>query len=215
MTAPGSERRLVRYYCTAGNGMERFLTDEVKKKLAAEHVCHMPGKVLFSSSLGMDRVVELKAAERLFLLLKKDSPLQLSAHTSPARAASVLQSKLLGDRNQWAGAVMTWSRLQGELAGRRMTTPDATSATLEVTRKKEEEERRSEEQQEEEEEEKCDVESRKSAGEQREEERGNGRLSAVHALEKKRKRDDEEEEEEEERRGAARDFSSEKNVNYV
>lgn len=46
-------------------------------------VCHMPGKVLFSSSLGMDRVVELKAAERLFLLLKKDSPLQLSAHTSP------------------------------------------------------------------------------------------------------------------------------------
>ncbi|KAE8281042.1 THUMP domain-containing protein 2 [Larimichthys crocea] len=214
MTAPGSERRLVRYYCTAGNGMERFLTDEVKKKLAAEHVCHMPGKVLFSSSLGMDRVVELKAAERLFLLLKKDSPLQLSAHTSPAKAASVLQSKLLGDRNQWAGAVMTWSRLQGELAGRRMTTPDATSATLEVTRKKEEEERRSEEQQEEEEEEeKCDVESRKSAGEQREEERGNGRLSAVHALEKKRKRDDEEEEEEEERRGAARDFSSEKNVN--
>lgn len=124
----------------------------------------------------------------------------------------MLQSKLLGDRNQWAGAVMTWSRLQGELAGRRMTTPDATSATLEVTRKKEEEERRSEEQQEEEEEEKCDVESRKSAGEQREEERGNGRLSAVHALEKKRKRDDEEEEEEE-RRGAARDFSSEKNVN--
>ncbi|TKS85879.1 THUMP domain-containing protein 2 [Collichthys lucidus] len=200
MTAPGSERRLVRYYCTAGNGMERFLTDEVKKKLAAEHVCHMPGKVLFSSSLGMDRVVELKAAERLFLLLKKDSPLQLSAHTSPAKAASVLQSKLLGDRNQWASAVMTWSRLQGELAGRRMTTLDATSATLEVTRKKEEEERRSEEQQEEEE--KCDVESRKSAGEQREEERGNGRLrsggqSAVHALEKKRKRDDDEEEEEE------------------
>ena len=38
MTEPSSEGSLVRYYCTAGNGMERFLMDEVKKKLAAEDV---------------------------------------------------------------------------------------------------------------------------------------------------------------------------------
>ena len=29
---------LIRYYCTAGNGMELFLIEEVKKKLAAEDV---------------------------------------------------------------------------------------------------------------------------------------------------------------------------------
>lgn len=29
---------LIRYYCTAGNGMELFLIEEVKKKLAAKDV---------------------------------------------------------------------------------------------------------------------------------------------------------------------------------
>uniref|UniRef100_A0A8C9YBM8 THUMP domain containing 2 n=1 Tax=Sander lucioperca TaxID=283035 RepID=A0A8C9YBM8_SANLU len=46
-------------------------------------VCQMPGKVLFSSSVGINRVSELKAAERLFLLLKQDLPVQLSANTNP------------------------------------------------------------------------------------------------------------------------------------
>uniref|UniRef100_UPI0037E7E446 THUMP domain-containing protein 2 n=1 Tax=Semicossyphus pulcher TaxID=241346 RepID=UPI0037E7E446 len=169
MTGTESEGSLVRYYCTAGNGMERFLIDEVKKKLAAEHVCQLPGKVLFSSSARIDRLTELKAAERLFLLLKQDSPVQLSAHTSPAKAASVLQSRLLGDRNQWTSALMTWSRLQGELADR---------GTTVKTQKKEEE--------------KCNVESSKSTGEQGEEENGSGRLrsgehNGTQTLEKREK----------------------------
>ncbi|XP_035520118.1 THUMP domain-containing protein 2 isoform X2 [Morone saxatilis] len=210
MTEPRSEAALVRYYCTVGNGMDHFLRDEVTRKLAAEAVCQMQGKVLFSSSAGIDRVSELKAAERLFLLLKKDVPVLLSAHTSPAKAANVLQSRLLGDRNQWTSAVRTWSRLQGELAGRRSTV-EATSTAVGVTRKREEG-RRSEAQKEEEE--KCDLESRKSAGEQREES-GNGRLRSgeqneAQTLEKKRKRDDGDEEEEE-RRGAAWNFTSETN----
>lgn len=29
---------IVRYYCTSGSGMELFLVDEVKRKLAAESV---------------------------------------------------------------------------------------------------------------------------------------------------------------------------------
>ncbi|KAL7383927.1 hypothetical protein ABVT39_020811 [Epinephelus coioides] len=136
MAEPRSHGSFVRYYCTAGNGMETFLMDEVKRKLAAEDVCQMPGKVLFSSSAGINRVSELKAAERLFLLLKQDSPVRLSAHISPAKAASVLQSRLLGDSNQWTSAVMTWSRLQGELAARR-TTAKPQSTTLGVTRKRE------------------------------------------------------------------------------
>ncbi|XP_049456949.1 THUMP domain-containing protein 2 isoform X2 [Epinephelus fuscoguttatus] len=136
MAEPRSDGSFVRYYCTAGNGMETFLMDEVKRKLAAEDVCQMPGKVLFSSSAGINRVSELKAAERLFLLLKQDSPVRLSAHISPAKAASVLQSRLLGDSNQWTSAVMTWSRLQGELAARR-TTAKPQSTTLGMTRKRE------------------------------------------------------------------------------
>uniref|UniRef100_A0A087XKS8 THUMP domain containing 2 n=1 Tax=Poecilia formosa TaxID=48698 RepID=A0A087XKS8_POEFO len=114
-----SEDSVVRYYCTAGNGMEPFLVDEVKRKLAAQDVYHIPGKVLFSSSATIRRVCDLKAAERLFLLLKQDSPVRLSTHTSPAKAASVLQSRLLGDGCQWISAVRTWSRLQGELAASR------------------------------------------------------------------------------------------------
>ncbi|KAI3362778.1 hypothetical protein L3Q82_001833 [Scortum barcoo] len=185
MSDPKSEEALVRYYCTAGNGMERFLMDEVKVKLAAEDVCQMPGKVLFSSSARINRVSELKAAERLFLLLKQDAPVRLSAHTSPAKAASVLQSRLLGDADQWRKAVMTWSRLQGELAVRRSTVK-APSTARRVTWKEEEEE-------------KCDVESRKSTEEQREES-GDGRLrsdeqNGEYMLEKKKKTAKEQQEE--------------------
>ncbi len=38
MAEARSERNLFRYFCTAGNGMERFLADEVKRKLSAEDV---------------------------------------------------------------------------------------------------------------------------------------------------------------------------------
>ncbi|XP_040905038.1 THUMP domain-containing protein 2 isoform X2 [Toxotes jaculatrix] len=189
MTEPRSEGGLVRYCCTAGNGMEPLLADEVKRKLAAEDVCQMPGKVLFSSSAGIARVSQLKAAERLFLLLKHDSPVRFSAHSSPAKAASVLQSRLLDDRNQWTSAVLTWSRLQGELSDRRTSVNISNAARV---MKRNEEGRGSEEQREEEE--KCNVEPGESKGEQREEERGNRRLrsgeeNGARALEKKRKRE--------------------------
>uniref|UniRef100_A0A3P8RA11 THUMP domain-containing protein n=1 Tax=Astatotilapia calliptera TaxID=8154 RepID=A0A3P8RA11_ASTCA len=80
MDEPGSGGNVVRYYCTAGNGMEAFLINEVKTKLAAEDVCQIPGKVLFSSSAKINRVSNLKGAERLFLLLKQDSPVSLSCN---------------------------------------------------------------------------------------------------------------------------------------
>lgn len=37
---------------------------------------------------------------------------------STAKAASLLQSRLLGDIDQWTSTVMTWSRLQRELKHR-------------------------------------------------------------------------------------------------
>lgn len=38
MTEAKNGVNVIRYYCTAGNGMELFLIEEVKKKLAAEDV---------------------------------------------------------------------------------------------------------------------------------------------------------------------------------
>ncbi|XP_072246737.1 THUMP domain-containing protein 2 isoform X2 [Leuresthes tenuis] len=194
MDEPSGDGRVVRYYCTAGNGMEPFLIDEVKGKLAAEDVCQIPGKVLFSSSATINRVSELKAAERLFILLKQDSPIRLSAHTSPAKTASVLLSRLLGDRDQWTKAAMTWSRLQRELAACRnaVKTP---STVLGVTGKREEG-RGSEEGL------KCPEVSRKRTCELREDESGNERLrrveqNGIQISEKKRKKDTEEEAERE------------------
>uniref|UniRef100_A0A3P8RLC2 THUMP domain containing 2 n=1 Tax=Amphiprion percula TaxID=161767 RepID=A0A3P8RLC2_AMPPE len=211
MAEPRSGDGVVRYFCTAGNGMESFLMEEVKKKLAAGDVCQMPGKVLFSSSAGIDKISGLKAAERLFLLLKQDSPLRVSAHTSPAKAASVLQSRLLEDKNQWTSAVMTWSRLQGELAGSR-TTVRTPSSDLGVTMRIEEGRgSRGKE----EEEGSCLVESRKSPEEQREEKNGtrrlrSGELNGTRTLEKKRKRNHEEEEEEAERKNVEKGKSAER-----
>ncbi|KAM3605932.1 uncharacterized protein V6R79_007549 [Siganus canaliculatus] len=185
MTEEKNETNLLRYYCTAGNGMEPFLIDEVKTKLAAIDICQMPGKVIFSSSAEINKISELKAAERLFLLLKQDSPVCLSAHTSPAKAASVLQEKLLGDHNEWTKAVMTWSCLQGELAHRRTTvTPPGT--VLGVTTKRKEG-REGEEQRDEGE--KCDPVWGRSTREQKEKTGRHG----LQPLEKKRKRDNEEE----------------------
>uniref|UniRef100_H3CWS2 THUMP domain-containing protein n=1 Tax=Tetraodon nigroviridis TaxID=99883 RepID=H3CWS2_TETNG len=89
--------------------------EEVKKKLAAEDIYQIPGKVIFSSSADIHKICQLKAAERLFLLMKQDHPVSLSAKTNPAKAASVLQSRLLGDADPWTSSVLTWRRLQGAL----------------------------------------------------------------------------------------------------
>ncbi|XP_053291670.1 THUMP domain-containing protein 2 isoform X1 [Pleuronectes platessa] len=193
MSEPGREAGCVRFFCTAGSGMEPFLTEELRRKLEAEDVTQLSGKVLFSSSVRIHSVVELKAAERLFLLLKHESPLQLSSLSSSAKAAAELKSRLLGDRKQWSSAALTWSRLQGELSQGRGAAAN-TSSTPRGRRK--EEGRGSEEQMEEEK--YCDGKSGKSGkreGEQREEEResrglrGGEEQEEAQTLEKKRKRE--------------------------
>ncbi|XP_034754723.1 THUMP domain-containing protein 2 isoform X2 [Etheostoma cragini] len=185
MTDTRTEATLVRYYCTAGNGMERFLLDEVKVKLAAEDVCQMPGKVLFSSSVGINTVSELRSAERLFLLLKQDLPVQLSANTNPAKAASVLQSRVLGEKNRWTSAVMTWNHLQGQLEGRR-TTVNPPNTALGVTMRRDEGSRIGEQRGKEEE--KRNEEKKSQRGQTL---RGETCGAEAQILEKKRKRDSE------------------------
>ncbi|XP_030011190.1 THUMP domain-containing protein 2 isoform X1 [Sphaeramia orbicularis] len=195
MTGPSSKRRVVRYFCTAGNGMEMFVVEELKKKLEAEDVCHLPGKVIFSSSAGIDTIRKLKAAERLFLLLKQDSPLKLFPHTSPAKAAYLLQSKLLADMNEWTHTVMMWKCLQGELIDRE--TPECTPGTVVGVKRKREEASKGKEDREEKE--KCDGVFIKTK-EQRDEESRNGRVSdgqnGAETSKKKTKTSEEEKEDE-------------------
>lgn len=109
----------------------------------------------------------------------------------------MLQAKLLGDRDQWTSAVMTWRRLQGELAHRK--TPVNTASPPVAVTTKGERRRGSEEG------EKCNVESRKGPRGQIEE------RSGARTPERKRKRDDEDDEEEE-RRAAAQIHSDGENV---
>lgn len=101
----------------------------------------------------------------------------------------MLQSRILGDGNQWTSAVMTWSRLQGELADRRTTINTPRTAEGAVTKRREEE-RRSEEE--------CDVQSQTCAGGQTEASgsQRSGKQNGTQSQERKRKRNDDEEEEE-------------------
>lgn len=80
---------------------------------------------------------------------------------SKAKAASELQSKLLGDRNQWNSALMTWSSLQGELTNKERTLKNQ---ALRVYKKREEEETCDNRNK------VCSVESMKRTRQQREEE---------------------------------------------
>ncbi|KPP56704.1 hypothetical protein Z043_125650, partial [Scleropages formosus] len=64
----------LRFYCTAGRGLEPFLVDEVGLRLAASDVTCVSGKVFFSTSAPIRAVAGLKSAERLFLLLEERAP---------------------------------------------------------------------------------------------------------------------------------------------
>ncbi|XP_072293567.1 THUMP domain-containing protein 2 isoform X2 [Eucyclogobius newberryi] len=105
----------VRFFCTAGNGMESFLVDELKRKVAAQDVIQLQGKVIFSSPATINNIIKLKSAERLFLLLNYDTPLKLPTHINQAKACSLLLSKLTGEKNELERVAMLWIRLQGEL----------------------------------------------------------------------------------------------------
>ncbi|KAK7902116.1 hypothetical protein WMY93_018885 [Mugilogobius chulae] len=83
----------VRYFCTAGNGMETFVVDEVKRKVEAQDVIKLQGKVIFSSPANIKSIINLKSAERLFLLLNYDTALKLPS-TSTKDVSKVLGARL-------------------------------------------------------------------------------------------------------------------------
>ncbi|CAL9687837.1 unnamed protein product [Knipowitschia caucasica] len=95
--------------------MEPFLVDELRRKVAAKDIIHFQGKVIFSTSANVSSILNIKSAERLFLLLNHDTPLKLPAHVNQAKASSLLQSKLIGDKNELEKVAMLWLCLQEEL----------------------------------------------------------------------------------------------------
>ncbi|XP_072546162.1 THUMP domain-containing protein 2 isoform X2 [Salminus brasiliensis] len=103
----------IRYYCTAGSGMETFLLEEVKHKLEATEVEHIPGRVFFRCTSALQEVMRLKSAERLFLLLRKAPPTPLPRN--PAKASSAIQRSIVGSPDVWSHALSTWAALQAEL----------------------------------------------------------------------------------------------------
>lgn len=181
----------------------------------------IPGKVLFSSSAEISEVCELKAAERLFLLLKLSPPEPLPTHANKgrtrftndeeqtrrggsafrplcvkgfapfngtqishlecfaAKAASALQSRLLGEKDEWSGAVMTWRRLQGELERRRAALSAGGSSGAQRVTAQEQEEQKEDRWSE-------AAERRETSGVRTVDEPGRARRT----LERKRKRDD-------------------------
>ncbi|KAM4693634.1 U6 snRNA (guanine-N(2))-methyltransferase THUMPD2 [Discoglossus pictus] len=100
-----------RFFCTAGRGMERFVTEEIACKLSATDIETTSGKVFFSAEPDICRLKKLKSAERLFLLLKKGSPLSLPKNKG--HAISTLRKCLIEEQPQvWLDTLDLWHKLQ-------------------------------------------------------------------------------------------------------
>ncbi|KAK1171598.1 hypothetical protein AOXY_G6462 [Acipenser oxyrinchus oxyrinchus] len=93
--------------------MEQFLIKEVISKLAAFDVEHVQGKVFFTTSANVKKLQGLKSAERLFLLLKKEPPMNVPWNTGKAK--HVIQKKIIGDDRVWMDTLSTWQILQRDL----------------------------------------------------------------------------------------------------
>ncbi|KAE8601425.1 hypothetical protein XENTR_v10013668 [Xenopus tropicalis] len=102
-----------RFFCTAGRGMECFVTEEVTQKLSATEVETVSGKVLFTAEPDLCRLRFIKSGERLFLLLKKGSPLSLPKNKG--KACSALREYVIGEPHMWLHCLSVWQNLQGQL----------------------------------------------------------------------------------------------------
>ncbi|CAM5104355.1 unnamed protein product [Eretmochelys imbricata] len=82
--ASGCAGPSLRYFCTAGRGLEPFLLREVRARLGATQVEYVSGKVFFTTNSELSKLKTLKSGERLFLLLKKHAPISLSRNKGTA-----------------------------------------------------------------------------------------------------------------------------------
>ncbi|XP_075770952.1 U6 snRNA (guanine-N(2))-methyltransferase THUMPD2 isoform X2 [Pelodiscus sinensis] len=96
--APG--RAGLRYFCTAGRGLEPFLLREVE---------YLSGKVFFTTNSELCKLKKLKSGERLFLLLKKHAPICLSRNKG--KVFHEIQKLVIEDPGHWLDIISIWKHL--------------------------------------------------------------------------------------------------------
>ncbi|KAF3826523.1 hypothetical protein GH733_009048 [Mirounga leonina] len=99
-----------RFFCTAGRGLEPFLMREVRTRLAATQVEYISGKVFFTTCSDLNMLKKLKSAERLFLLIKKQLPLNVSS-VSKGKIFNEMQRLVNDDPESWLSAISIWKNL--------------------------------------------------------------------------------------------------------
>ncbi|XP_012918441.1 THUMP domain-containing protein 2 isoform X1 [Mustela nigripes] len=99
-----------RFFCTAGRGLEPFLMREVRARLAATQVEYISGKVFFTTCSDLNMLKKLKSAERLFLLIKKQFPLNVSS-VSKGNIFNEMQRLVNDGPESWLSAISVWKNL--------------------------------------------------------------------------------------------------------
>ncbi|XP_030713715.1 THUMP domain-containing protein 2 isoform X2 [Globicephala melas] len=99
-----------RFFCTAGRGLEPFLMREVRSRLAATQVEYISGKVFFTTCSDLNMLKKLKSAERLFLLIKKQLPFNVSS-VSKGKIFNEMQRLTNDDPESWLNAISIWKNL--------------------------------------------------------------------------------------------------------
>nr|XP_020769327.1 THUMP domain-containing protein 2 isoform X2 [Odocoileus virginianus texanus] len=98
------------FFCTAGRGLEPFLMREVRERLAATQVEYISGKVFFTTCSDLNMLKQLKSAERLFLLIKKQLPFPVSS-VNKGKIFNELQRLINDDPESWLNAISIWKNL--------------------------------------------------------------------------------------------------------
>ncbi|KAM4042248.1 U6 snRNA (guanine-N(2))-methyltransferase THUMPD2 [Anomaloglossus baeobatrachus] len=102
------------FFCTAGRGMERFVTYEAVSKLSAAQVESLPGKVFFKGNPDLCALKRVKSAERIFLLLHKGPPLT----EYKGNVFSALRKLVLEEPSMWLDKLRVWETFQEKLPPR-------------------------------------------------------------------------------------------------
>ncbi|NXI01598.1 THUM2 protein, partial [Pachycephala philippinensis] len=100
-----------RFFCTAGRGLEPFLAREVRARLGATEVDCVSGKVFFRAAAGPGELRKLRSGERLFLLLKKHSPLPVSGNKG--KMLHEIKSLVIEEPKYWLDIISVWRKLHG------------------------------------------------------------------------------------------------------
>ncbi|XP_043400168.1 THUMP domain-containing protein 2 isoform X2 [Chelonia mydas] len=109
--ASGCAGPSLRYFCTAGRGLETFLLREVRARLGATQVEYVSGKVFFTTNSELSKLKTLKSGERLFLLLKKHAPISLSRNKG--KVFHEIQKLVIEDPRCWLDIISIWKHLHG------------------------------------------------------------------------------------------------------